>query len=193
MAKKHHVIYIAGLSDKQAYGQVVILKLWWIFGIKAHYHKIGWTEDVPFQVKLQEVLSKIDSLAKDGSDVSLVGSSAAGCTAILAYSKRKDKVSGVVTICAKLLNPEPINPEYFRLNPPLKESLFSAQPIIRALTKKEKAKILCLYPFRDKTVRIIDMVVPGSSKKRILAFSHVPAIYTAIIFYSPLIAKFIKS
>ena len=193
MSKEHHIIYIAGLSDKQAYGQVVLLKLWRLFGVHAHYHKIGWTDDIAFDIKLDEVLSKIDKLLAHGAQVSVVGSSAAGCTAIIAFSKRKDNINKVITICAKLLNPGPVNPRYFHENPPLKQSFFQAQPIIANLTDKEKTKFLCIYPIRDKTVRVQDMTISGARSKRILAFSHIPAIYTAIIFYGPTISKFIKS
>lgn len=193
MAKEHHFIFILGFGDHRPLGMDRIIKLWRVFDLRPHDVRMMWADDEPFEDKLKRITDKIDYLTSQGFLVSLVGISAGGSAVLNAYGLRKDKIHKVVFISGKLLYPETVSELYFQKHPAFKESVFRANINFQKLTSKDKQKLLTLYALVDNTVPVRASKLPGVRGKRILALGHIPAIYTAITFYSYSIAKFIKS
>lgn len=193
MSKEHHVIYLPGLGDQRTWGQSLIVKCWQIFGITAHYHKIGWANNEPFELKLKAVVDKIDSLANQGFLVSLVGISVGASAALNAYVLRQDKVHKVVFISGKIRHPENVNPRYFEKNPAFKQALDLSEANFQKLTRADKQKMIYLHGLYDRIVSPRFDEPAGIRSRAVLAFGHVPSILVAITLYAGTVAKFIKS
>lgn len=186
------VIYLPGLGDRRSHGQRAILKLWKIYGLNVHYHKIGWADKEPYEPKKQRTLDLIDSLTRSGNKVALIGTSAGASAALNAYSERIDKVSSVVCICGKIQNPQTVGEPYFKENPAFRDSLFSLSKSLSILTTKDRAKVLSIHPLRDETVPVLDTIVEGAKEGRIPTVGHIFSIFYALTFGSRHIAKFIR-
>lgn len=191
--KQHHVIYLPGLGDQRTWGQSVIVKCWQIFGITTHYQKIGWANNGPFELKLKAVVDKIDFLSSQGFLVSLVGVSAGASAALNAYAARKGKISSVVFISGKILDPKGVNPRYFKLNPAFKESLYLSDTNTGKLSNEDKQKMLYIHALSDSTVPPYSNKPDGVRSKTVAVFGHILGIFVALTFYSRVITDFIKS
>jgi pimeloyl-ACP methyl ester carboxylesterase len=188
---KHHVIYIPGLGDHRPRGQQLVPKYWRLFGVEGHYCAMHWNDKEPFKPKLARLLTKIDNLAKDGSRVSLVGTSAGASVVLLAFAARPEKVTGVVCISGKINNPPAEHPRYIE-NPAFKESLFKLQQTLPKLSSDMRAHIMSIHPLWDREVPPADTIIPGTHERLIPVAGHVASIGAALAFYTPVIINFLK-
>lgn len=187
------VIYIPGIGDHRPWLQDKIIKIWLLLGLQADFHTVGWARDEDFQLKLNRLVTKIDELTRNGDKVAIVGVSAGAGAALNAYMVRKDKISAMIYICGKVHGTENINPRYFLDNPAFKQSNQTSDEAYRRLTEADKKKMLYLYSRSDKTVGYQLNRMSGVAEKAIPAIGHIPAIYTAILLFFPVIARFIRS
>src|SRR3989339_1588713 len=102
MSKKHKVIIVPGLGD-----ETNIIRLftnhWRSHGLEPVIHSVGWHDDKNnFESKLRNIVKLIDKFSKEGSTVSLVGTSAGGSAVLNAFIERKNKIHKVVNICGRL-------------------------------------------------------------------------------------------
>lgn len=193
--KLRHVIFLQGLGDNKPnrVGLNCLAWLWGKQGLKITVCHIGWADSEPFNLKLDRLIKDIDSLYSQHAEVSLVGTSAGASLALNAYSLAQEKIHRLVYISGKLRNPENVNPRYFKKNPAFKQSLYLSEANFQKLTDQDKRKMLYLHALRDTLVPPKLNKPTGIRSRAVLAFGHVVGIFTALIFYSPIIAKFIKS
>lgn len=189
----HHILYIPGFGDHNSTTQLKILKKWNKFGVKTHFITINWADNEPFEAKLGRVLEQIDELNKPGNKISLVGVSAGGSMAINAYMTRKDKISGVVFICAKLRNPEGVNASYFRKNPAFRKSVFMAGANVDKLTESDKAKMMTIHSFFDGLIPLRDSQIPSVKNQTLPVLFHVPTIFFATTLFKRTTISFLKT
>lgn len=189
---KHHVIYIPGLGDHRALGQDKIIKLWRLFGLRVHYCPVSWADGQKFTPKLEKLTHKVKSLTSQGFSVSLVGVSAGASAALNLYMHNKDKIHKVVFIAGKIKDPTNVNPRYFSRNPAFKDSLYLSDTNYKKLTAQDKQKMIYMHGLVDGTTPPKNNQVPDIRSKTILAVGHIDAIFKAITFYAPFIARYIK-
>ena len=192
MANVLHIIYITGLGDQKPNYQPQIIKQWEKFGVVPHYFAVGWSDGEGFEPKLKRLCGLIDELSGQGR-VSLVGVSAGAGAALNAYVERKDKTSGVVFICGKIIGYDSVNPRYFRENPAFDESLALTQRNLEKLTEKDKSKMLSVRPIYDETVPIPATMIPGVESRLIISAFHIPSIFLALTIYKRGFLNFLKS
>lgn len=192
MPKSNHIIYLPGISDHRPWGQDKIIKFWRIFGVRAQFHTIGWADGEDFGPKLERIGNLINKLTTGGSKVSLVGISAGASAALNAYTNNKDKISGVVYICGKIMNPQEVEPSYYRKNPAFKQSLIMSDANVAKLEDNDKQRMLNIRAKIDNLVYAQDNAIPGVRTRVMPVYLHIPGIYTAITLYSPIITHFLK-
>ena len=189
---KYRVIYVPGLGDKHSFGQVVITKLWRLFGIQVHYLPLKWSKKEGFRLKLNRLIQKIDEFSELEENVYLVGVSAGASAVINAYSVRKN-VKGIVCICGKINNPQTVNEQRFIDNPAFKESLYGVQKSLRGLSALELQRIMSIHPLEDRTVPPKDTLIPGAREYTVHTKGHVPSIYYCLFFKGRMISEFFRS
>jgi pimeloyl-ACP methyl ester carboxylesterase len=193
MSKAHHVIYITGLGDQKPLYQPQIINRWKKLGLTPHYHAIGWADGEAFGPKLSRLGAQVDELSANGDLVSLVGISAGAGAALNLYMARRQKITGIVFICGKLIGVDNVNPRYFQENPAFRESLELTQQNIAKLTDEDKAKMLSIRPIYDNVVPIKVMLIPGVKTRTILSALHVPSILLSISIYKVIWINFLKN
>lgn len=189
---KHAVIYIFGLSDNNARGQELAVKLWQLYGVSPETFHMYWTTPEPFADKLEKLLVRIDELAEQGCTVSLVGTSAGASVAVAAYAARPRSVHAVVYICGKLHSPETIHPGVYRKNPAFRDAMAQVAPSLEALDARQRNRMLSLRPLADSQVPPTDSVVAGAHNQRVLSAGHAFSIGACIVLYAPFFLRFIK-
>jgi pimeloyl-ACP methyl ester carboxylesterase len=190
---RRHVIYVPGIGDNAFYFQGMAVRMWLLFGVRGHFHPMPWLGQEEFEPKFQRLLDEIDRYAAKGRKVSLVGPSAGASAILNAYLARRDKINGLVYICAKINGPETVEQELYDANPAFKTSIERLVKDLPKLTPEDKAKMLSVYSPGDKRVPYAATVIPGVQEKRLPPFKHSVAIAYAITFGAHGLLRFLKS
>lgn len=172
MSKNIHVIYIPGLGDGKPRGQNLAIKLFRLFGIKAHYFTFGWANSDTFEDKLSKLLILIDELHNKGAKVHLFAASAGASAALNAFSKRQAEISSVSLVCGKVGNLNGINPSYFKKNPNFGTSIKMLTLGLSSLKEADRAKIMSIRPLRDSVVPPKDTIIEGAKNIKSFTFGH---------------------
>lgn len=188
-----HVIYITGLGDNQPTWQIrVVTKVWKIYGVTPHFFRVGWAEG-----SLSDKLTRLDKLitdlhGKDQQPIGIVSVSAGASLALHAFVAHADAVSGVVTVCGKIANPDKVLASVRRQNPAFAESMVKLPETLNALTPKLRKRIFCVYPLTDRIVATQDQRIDGAHARRVYSFGHVFSIALQLTFGARKNVKFLQ-
>ena len=188
---KHHIIYVPGIGDNRAMGQDYGIYSWRLWGVRGHYHPVGWADGEAFAPKLERLLGEIDDYLAAGDTVSLLGFSAGASVVLNAFAERRTQLAAVVCISGKINHPKSAH-NYFGRNPAFGESLQLLQTSLVTFSAADKAKLLTLNPIKDDVVSYQDAVITGVKQWRIAAVSHVMAIAVSLTFCAPFIVLHIR-
>lgn len=189
------IIYVPGLGDGQRlliWLQKQFFKSWRLQRSHVEIFAIHWTGDVPFEKRLDELLSRIDELHAAGEQVSLIGTSAGASAVINAYARRKSRIRGVVCICGALRGTDSLPEAAFKLNPRFKESIKMLPDSITTLSKADRQSVMTLRPVFDLIVRPKNAQIEGAHNRRLLSFGHLPSIAYFLNGKSFLIRRFLR-
>lgn len=192
MKQRHYAIYIPGILDDVYRIQSALVATWRLRGVRSHCHVIPWAGSEAWKPKFKRLLSEIDKYSAQGHRVSLVGASAGASAVLNAYLARRDKVSGVVYICAKINDPETVGAKTYAENPAFKTSLYRLQDNLPKLRAADKAKMLSLYSPADKTLSHAATVIPGVREKQLPRLKHGKAILYSLGPGAGTILEFLK-
>ncbi len=160
--------------------------------MRGHIHEMPWKGNGAWEPKLQRLLHEIDMLAEQGHQVSLVGASAGASAVLHAYAERKDKITGVAYLCAKINAPETVSEKTYAINPAFKTALYSLQDVLNTLTPEDKAKLHSFYSPGDHYVPYEATTVQGVAESKIAPLMHGPAIIFSLIFPGKILAPLKK-
>ena len=191
--KQHHVIYVPGILDDKLLVQSSLIRFWRFHGVHGHCHEIPWAGPEAWAPKFRRLLDEIDQYAEQGHHVSLVGASAGASAVLNAYAERKDSITGLVYICAKINAPETVSDKTYAENPAFKTSLSQLQDKLKTLTPADKTKMLSLYSPGDKTVPYAATVIQGVEERGLPRFNHGKAILYGIGLGAGSMLGFLKS
>lgn len=173
---QHHIIYVPGIQDDRLRGQSLLTSLWRLYGVRGHCHEMPWFGPEPFEPKMQKLLGRIDSYRAQGHCVSLIGASAGASAVINAYVQRREDISALIYICAKINAPETVSDRTYSANPAFKTSMYKLQDNLKELTSEDKAKMHSFYSPADQVVPYEATVIPGVAESRLPALRHGEAI-----------------
>ena len=180
MKQQHHVIFVPGILDDIYHAQSALTASWRLHGVHGHCHEIPWAGKERWEPKFRRLLDRIDSLKAQGHLVSLAGASAGASAVLNAYVQRKDQITGVAYICAKINAPETVEAKTYRENPAFKTALYDIQPHLKKLTPADKAKFHSFYSPGDTRVPYAATVIAGVEETRLPALRHGRAILYAL-------------
>lgn len=197
MGNIHHAIFVPGLGDDMHMGfQQSLVDFWRHYGVEPHVYPMHWGDGNPFEPKLAGLVKLATDLsAEDDQDVSLVGSSAGGDVALIAFAENQEQelINKVVTLCTPILHLEKIGNDRFEENPDFKEAIKMMPKSLAKLGPNAKRRIQTRRPFWDEVVSPRDAVLEGADQKRIIAAGHAASIVVSLSVGGPSIARFIKS
>ncbi|HET7320092.1 MAG TPA: hypothetical protein VFI84_00730 [Candidatus Saccharimonadales bacterium] len=189
---KHYVIYVPGLGDNKYFVQGILVYVWRLYGVRSATRTMNWLDPELFEEKLTRLLVEVDEKLAKGYNVSLVGASAGAGAVLNAYAARKGQISGVVSICGKILHAETVSDTTYRRNPAFKESMDMLPANLNSLDVAQRSRILSLHPKADPSVPVKDTFIEGAHEKTMLVIGHTVGILTALSLYGPQICKFLK-
>lgn len=191
MKQLESVLYIPGLGDNKSYGQDLLPFLWKIYGLKAEYWPVKWSEN-NFQQKLDKLESRIRTLSVAGR-VSLVGSSAGASAILNLFARIPLDIHKIVTICGKIQNPQNIQPSTLEKNPNFGSSMALLPDSLDRINNNMRKNILCIRPISDEVVAPEDAVIDGAESYTLNTRGHVLSIAYALTLGSRTIANFIRN
>jgi len=191
--RKHAIIYIPGLGDRQVVGQRLAISTWRRLSVEPMLFQMKWADGESFASKLDSLLTLIDRLTREGKLVSLVGSSAGGSAVINAYAERRQHIHGVVCICGKLRNKDNIWSGTYRQNPAFEQSMIMLADSTPQLTTKDRQRILSLHPTSDQSVPVADTKLPGVASKGMPVAGHVSGIAYGLTIGSFGVIRFLRN
>jgi hypothetical protein len=164
---QHHLIYIPGLNDQYQKQIIKIPQFFWkTQGFYSHVIFPEWEKGYKFAPKLKLITDKIDELINLRHTVSLVGQSAGGSAALIAFCERRDVLNGVVNATGRMRAGEKVSPtlEYAsRYSPAFKEAvLLFEHEHEPSLTSHDRAKIMTIRPRLDRTVPPSTVPISGA-------------------------------
>jgi hypothetical protein len=189
---KHYIVYVPGLGDNKAFVQGILVYVWRLYGVRSVTRTMNWLDPEPFEEKLTRLLVEMDEKLAKGYKVSVVGASAGAGAVLNAFAARSGQISGVVSICGKILHPETVSDYTYRRNPAFKESLAMLPSSLDELGEPERRRILSLHPKADPSVPVRDTHIDGAAEKTMPVVGHSVGILTALTIYGPHICKFLK-
>lgn len=176
MKRQHHVIYVPGILDDIYHAQSAMVASWTLHGVHGHLHEIPWAGEGAWEPKFQGLLDEIDKRREQGHLVSLAGASAGASAVLNAYVERKDDITGVAYICAKINAPETVEYETYEASPAFKTSLYGLQDNLKKLTAQDKAKLHSFWSPGDKRVPYAATVITGVEETKLPSLRHGRAI-----------------
>jgi pimeloyl-ACP methyl ester carboxylesterase len=192
MKHQTHVIYVPGIGDNLYHVQSIAIKFWRLYGVHGHCHSMPWAGSEDYDSKIERLLSKIDYLKSQGNSVSLIGASAGASAVLNAFVERKDKISGLIYICAKINGPETVSKYTYKHNPAFKTSMEKLQINLSKINASDKKYMLSVYSSGDKLVPYRATVISGVEEKRLSFLSHTASIVYSITFLAPTLLHFLK-
>lgn len=146
-----HFIYIPGLGDRFDVLRRIVLRRWRRDDERVTFVPMRWNDKrETYEQKYARVTKAIDS-AK-GDKIILVGESAGGAMALLAFSRNLALVDSIVTICGYNHGASDIEPYRRRRNPALYPLLENVDRIVPHLSTRQRRRITTLFSTRDRTV-----------------------------------------
>lgn len=168
---QHHVIYVPGILD-DSYLQSTWVRLWRLYGVHGHLHEMPWAGGGRYQGKHKRLLDRIDKYKSQGHRVSLIGASAGASAVLNAYVERRDSITGLEYICAKIQAPETVYDEIYSANPAFKTSMEILQGNLPKLTDLDKAKMHSFYSPADTFVPHAATIIPGVAESALPPLRH---------------------
>lgn len=190
MKKQLHVIYVPGLGDHNVYRQRQAVNTWRFWGVTSEVFQVKWAES-DWDIRFEELLSRIDELSEKGKDVGLVGASAGAGAVINAYAARKNVVAGAVLIAGKVNYPGEIGGSYRKYNAFI-NSAHKAVPALNSLSKTDRQRILSRFGIIDPIVPASHSIIPGARNRAVPSIGHIMTIATQITLGAPSSMKFLK-
>lgn len=148
--------------------------------MRGHLHEVPWEGSEAYEPKLKRLLSEIDRYKAQGHLVSLVGPSAGASAVINAYVERRDSITGLVYVCAKINAPETVSDKLYAKNPAFKASMYDLKANLKELKPNDKAKMHSFYSPGDRYVPYEATVIPGVGETKLPPLRHGTAIIYSI-------------
>ena len=189
-----YLIIIPGLTD--GISKLTSITKGWEekHGISPHIIKFGWQGvDKDLNSRLKIIGENIDDILKEEKDVSLLGTSAGGSAVINLFYPRRKKINKVINVCGRVSKVENIKPVFKNDMTLFKNSVIKCEKIIKKLSVEDKEKILTIRPVYDEVVSTKDMIITGTTNKRIISAEHILSIKLAMTLYSKIIVDFLKT
>ena len=188
MSMRHSVIIIPGIDDRTR-GTQFLTRHWRLSGLEPIVHAIGWHHGA-FEDKLEKLLALVDACAVRGT-VSIVGLSAGASAALNMYTKRRERIHRVISICGLIRVLDPND----RKDVPSDVLLSSVDLLannLKDLSDSDRANILTITPrFGDERVKHENSVLEGAANIQIPSRGHALSIGLALTIFSKQLLEFL--
>lgn len=193
----HTVIIVPGLGDETR-GLKLVTRHWQRFGLTPIVYSLDWkNKEETFELKLQRLLTLIDSYTKKGNSVSLIGTSAGGSAILNAFLIRRNKLHRVITVCSRLRTGPRQGFRSFenrtQTSPAFAQSVTYLEENVKTLTKPDREKIMTVRAFYgDELVPSATVSLDGAYNVSIPTCGHALSISLMFILFSRKMTSFLS-
>ncbi len=193
MEKTRRVIIVGGLSGtSQNPGIERVTNHWKKEGIEREIFDISWKDSQRLEPKLRRLLERVDYLHSQGNTISLVGLSAGGPLAVIAFSET-DNIDRCVTVCSRLKRGDEVGIRSFEARTNQSHSFAEAVLLCEQRTPNISAdklqQILNIRSrFWDELVPPDTAFIEGAKHREVNMIEHVASIAWSLRFFPQLIA-----
>lgn len=188
MKRRHYVIYIPGLGDRNDAGRALALKGWRILGVRTQLVSVKWDDGGSYEQKLTLVQDTIEAAQEQGYTVSLVGESAGASLALNVAALTKD-LHRIVTFSGVNSSQLPISSVTKKRSPAF---AVSAAKINASLRRIDASRIHTIRGFTDRIVWTSYNDIPGAENHTVFTFGHLFTIVACLTVLSPYMVTIIK-
>lgn len=188
-----YVLYIPGLGDDKINGQRIAIYLWRLWGIKGEIFHSHWSSNETWEMKLERLLNKVDSLIAKHDTLTIIGVSAGASAAITIYSLRKSQIIGCVLIAGKINHSDTIGKDYRQNNPAFVQSVQACEKALLSLNSSDRKRIMSRYALFDNLIPREDSYIAGAHNQTVHSVGHLVTIATQITIGAPIFLRFLKT
>ncbi|MDD5750665.1 MAG: hypothetical protein PHU56_03390 [Candidatus Pacebacteria bacterium] len=191
----YKIIIVPGLGDGGRFFRLMVRNWWGMF--PNEIHAFGWRDKgVNLIDKQNNLLRRIDALAKEGRKIYLIGISAGGSAILNAFMARRTAVSGVVNVCGRLkegIGVRPTLEKAARTSEIFAQSVKNCEKELSSLSDSDLKKILTIHPIYDEIVPTSTVGIEGAANIVVPSFFHGVGIRCSMIFWRNKIINFLIS
>lgn len=175
-----HVIYIPGLGDHFDPLRRLVLATWGFRGTRVTFVPMRWNHrHESYEDKYERVARAIE--AARGSAIVLVGESAGGAMALLAFSRNLSRVDQVVTICGYNHGAADVHPYHKLRHPAFYHLMPMVDDVVTKLTRNSRERITTVYSTRDHVVTPRHSRIDGAREKVLHTPGHFLSIASTLL------------
>lgn len=179
-----HFIYIPGLGDRfDPLRRLVLLR--WKTDAKVTFVPMTWNDRKRTYEESYERICHAIAKAK-GDEIILVGESAGGAMALYTFSRQRENVSRVITICGYNYGASEVNPAHKHLHPAFYALMPKVDEVVERLTPEMRARITTIYSTMDHVVTPRHSRIEGTREVVIHTPGHLMAITRILLAKSPI-------
>jgi len=187
------ILYIPGIGDGYDGLRRFALKFWHRKNTTVKLIPMLWSDrEEKIDHKLERISDAVRMAHKDGRRVVLIGESAGGSMALVAYAQHKKQISQVITLCGKNVGAERVSPRLYKTHPAFRQSMLRADAIAPKLTVASKKKFAIFYSRYDPTVRPVDTLIDGVDSHELRGMGHLIVIALGLTIYKKRLLDAIK-
>ena len=188
------ILYLPGLGDGYDGLRKCALRFWHRRNTTVKLIPMLWNDSSEkIDHKLERVGDAIRTARKNGRRVVLIGESAGGSMALVAYALHKNQIAQVITLCGKNIGAERVSPRLYKSHPAFRQSMLRADAIVPKLTTASKKKFTIFYSKYDPTVRPIDTLIDTVDAHELRGIGHLMVIVLGLTLYKSKLLAAVKS
>lgn len=175
-----HYIYIPGLGDKVDPLRRLALLLWRRRGARAALIPMKWAgKGETYEQKYERVANAVRASTAD--EIVLIGESAGGPMALLAYSRLSDRVGNVITICGYNHGASDIHPRHRTTHPAFYELVKTIDTVLPSFSPSLRSHMTTIYSTKDTIVTESHSKVEGAKAVAIDTPGHMRSITSFLL------------
>lgn len=140
---------------------------------------------------LEDKLSRIQDaiLLYAGTEITLVGESAGGPMALVAFKRLLNGSGKVVTICGMNRGAESVNPKIYEKNTAFKSTMLESDNLILGLMPQEKQRMRTIFSSKDGIISPQNSLIPGVHSNDLDTKGHLRSIMYVLLYKHRMITE----
>jgi len=169
------IVYIPGLGDRFDPLRRIALARWKRAGTRISFVPMHWNDQrETYEDKYERIAKIIENFPED--EIVLVGESAGGAMALLAFSRNLTRVNRVVTICGYNHGAAQVHPYHKRKHPAFYRLMPVVDSTVKKLTHDSRERITTIYSTRDPIVAVSHSHIDDATEEILRTSGHFASI-----------------
>jgi pimeloyl-ACP methyl ester carboxylesterase len=189
---RRHIIYLPGLGDGYDGIRRIGLGRWTDSKTVVTHLPMHWRHQTETMDNKLRRLNEAVQLYPQ-AEIWLVGESAGGAMALVAYARNKAHIKKVVTLCGMNHGADSVSPHLYKKNPAFQTVMTEVDRVVSSLSTSDKLNLCTLYSSYDRTVLPSHSRIPGVDAYDLKTPTHMLSILSVLYWRYRLITAALRS